>query len=97
MKDNFIKGNSDGSKWINITKALIFFMPYSKIRFWNPKLGIKKWFGLRLMTNCKFRIYKGYEHLNWFIRLPFLFTERTNGGWSFGLNKCYLWWHIARK
>lgn len=94
-----IKSNSDGSKWIEITKALLLFMPYSKTRFWYPKLGIKQWFGLKLMSNCRFKIYwnKQWKYFHWLIRLPGFYWEKTNGGWEFGLNNCYLWWHKARK
>lgn len=94
-----IKSNSDGSKWIEITKALLLFKPHTKARFWNPKSGIKNYFGLKMITNCRFNIYpnKQWQYFHWLIRLPFLHWEKYNSGWEFGLNGCYLWWHEARK
>jgi hypothetical protein len=91
-----IDSNSDGSSWIQITKSILLFRTYSEVRFWAPKAGIKHWFGLRMMCNCRFRIFKGYKQINWQIRLPFFYWERDNNSWCFGTNKIYLWWHVAR-
>lgn len=98
-----IQTNSDGSKWIEITKATFLWRVPKQRRiqfiFWKaPKL--KKFYGLR---NCRFHFYKGVTHkpmsiknLRVFIRLPFLYWEKNNCGWEFGLPNFYLWWHEAR-
>jgi hypothetical protein len=50
----------------------------------------------KVKADWKIRLFKGYGHTNWIIRLPFLYSERTNCGWTFGLMNFYLWWHEAR-
>ena len=37
------------------------------------------------------------KNLRCFVRIPFLYWHKTNGGWEFGLPNLYLWWHEARK
>ena len=93
-----IRSNNNGTKWIEITNALLLFRPYreGRIPFWAPKAGIKNFFGLKLMCNCRFNIRKGHNKIVWAIRLPFFLWERTNVDWTFGLPNCYLWWHVAR-
>lgn len=98
-----IKTNSDGSKWIEITKVLFLWRVAEQNRikfiFWNlPRL--KKFYGL---TNCRFRFWKYANHkplsiknLRVFIRLPFFYWDKHNCGWEFGLPNFYLWWHEAR-
>ncbi|MFL0245519.1 hypothetical protein [Candidatus Clostridium stratigraminis] len=98
-----INTNRDGSKWVNVTKALLLFKPYKESRihfiFWKaPKLS--KFYGLK---NCRFNIHKGASHkpmsiknLRVYIRLPFFYWDKHNCGWEFGLPNLYLWWHEAR-
>lgn len=94
-----IKSNSDGSKWIDITRALILFKP-------NPKIKIVCWRAKGKLKFCNFRFsihkYKNeekfsMENMRCYIRLPFFYYEKSNGGWKFGTNNLYLWCHDARK
>jgi len=98
-----IKSNRDGSKWIEITKALFLWRTHPKARSqfiaWKAP-GIKKLYALQ---NCRFRIHKGANFEPWsiknlrvFIRLPFFYWDKHNSGWEFGLPNLYLWWHVAR-
>lgn len=98
-----IKSNRDGSKWIEITKALFLWrVPKGRrVRFifWKSN-GLKKLYGMR---NCRFNIYRYASHesmsiknLRVLIRLPFFYWEKHNSGWEFGLPNLYLWWHQAR-
>ena len=71
-----IKSNRDGSKWIEITKALLLFKPYSKVKFYFKEAPRFK--GLYGYKNCRFKIHfanfknKGLiSNLRVFIRLPF--------------------------
>lgn len=93
-----IKNNREGSKWIEITKALLLFRPNKKgkVRFWAPKAGIKEAFGLKMLSNCRFHIQRGYKKWIWIIRFPCFYWERSNAGWKIGLPNLYLWWHTAR-
>ena len=97
-----LKSNRDGSKWIEITKALLLWSTYPEARikfiFWKAP-GIKKLYGLR---NCRFKIWMcqgkmwRIKNLRVFIRLPFFYWYKHNCGWEFGLPNLYLWWHVAR-
>ena len=93
-----IETNKEGTKWIEVTKALLLFRPNKecRVQFWAPRAGIKRAFGLRLMSNCRFSIRRGYSKLIWEIRFPFLYWKRSNVDWKFGLPNLYLWWHVAR-
>ena len=93
-----IKSNSDGSKWISITNALLLFKPYEKTRVinWNAPWKYK-------FCNFRFNFHRydtnkpmSMKNLRCFVRLPFLYWHKTNGGWEFGLPNLYLWWHRAR-
>lgn len=94
-----IKSNSDGSKWIEITDTLLLFKPYSKTKVIHWELP-----GKHKFTNVRFKFYKydtnkpmSVKNLRCFVRIPFLYWHKTNGGWEFGLPNLYLWWHEARK
>lgn len=99
MKINkIVKSNSDGSKWINITNALLLFKPYNKTKtiLWKAPWGLK-------LCNLRFDFSRydnnkpwSIKNLRCLVRLPFLYWEKTNGGWEFGLPNLYLWWHKAR-
>lgn len=89
--------NSDGSKYLKITKNLLIFRPYTKGRvhfIFAKAKGFKKLYGL---INCRFNINKGanYKPLNVknlraLIRLPFFYWEKNNFDWCFGLPNLYL-------
>lgn len=91
-----IEKNRDGSKWITIKKNFILFIPYRRTQFFFPKApGFTKFYGLQ---NCRFSIWKYDDNKRWsiknlrtYIRLPFLFWEKHNCGWRFGLTGIYLW------
>ncbi len=98
-----IKSNSDGSKWIQITKTLFLWRTYPRARIkficWKVP-GLKKFYGLK---NCRFCIHKGYSYkpmslknLRVFIRLPFFYWDKSNNGWELGLPNLFLWWRVAR-
>lgn len=93
-----IKSNSDGSKWIELTKTLLLFKPYNRTQVicWKAPLKYK-------FCNFRFKFSKYDSHkplsmnnLRCFVRLPFLYWHKTNGGWKFGLPNLYLWWHESR-
>ena len=93
----------DGAKWISITPALLFWIVPKGHRC---KFIIKSdnWrYRLYGLCNCRFRIWMYQSHKPWstknlrvFIRLPFFYWEKSNGGWEFGNNTFYLWWHEMR-
>ncbi|MDU5776213.1 MAG: hypothetical protein E6Z74_09840 [Clostridium perfringens] len=98
-----LKTNHDGAKWIEITKALLFWIrpKRNKTRFifWKAP-GLKKFYGYK---NFRFKIWKyddkkrmSINNLRVFIRLPFIYWDKHNCGWEFGLPNYYLWWHQAR-
>lgn len=98
-----IKSNSDGSKWLEITKVLLLWRTSKKFRtrfiFWKAP-GLKKLYGYK---NFRFRIWS-YSDSSWSIKnlrvyivLPFFYWQKHNSGWEFGLPNLYLWWHEARK
>lgn len=93
-----LESNREGTKWIEVTKALLLFRPNKKCRvqFWAPRAGIKRAFGLRLLSNCRLNIRRGHKKWIWDIRLPFFYWERSNAGCKLGLPNLYLWWHVAR-
>lgn len=97
-----VKSNSNGSKWIEITKALLLWRTYPEARtkfiFWKAP-GLKKFYGYK---NFRFRIWSysneklSLKNLRAFIRLPFFYWYKHNCGWEFGLPNLYLWWHETR-
>ena len=102
MKERFkIHTNIDNSKWIYITDALLLFKPGRqghRIRFifWEAPWGKK-------IHNFRFRIHRYDSSKPWsiknfrcFIRLPFFYWEKSNGGWQFGTNSWYFWYHEMR-
>lgn len=88
--------NRDGAKWIELRKNLVLIKDRRRQIFFFPKApGLKKFYGLK---NCRFKIGKGnnFEGLNIknlriFIKLPFLYWDKHNNGWRFGLPRIYLW------
>lgn len=97
-----IRSNRDGSKWLEITDALLLFKPYDKTKIIHWRADWKHKF-----CNIRFDIHKyGGNNNNWnkwnfknlrcYIRLPMFYWEKHNNGWMFGTNNLYLWWHRAR-
>lgn len=93
-----IKSNSDGSKWLEIKKNLLLFKPYNRTQVicWKAKGKLK-------FCNFRFKIYKfrkeermSPRNLRCFIRLPFFYWHKHNGGWEIGLPNLYLWYIDSR-
>jgi hypothetical protein len=75
-----------------LCKKLVIVRELEKVQFWFPTAyrpkGAKNGF-----VNVRFyvRPHKQFRYFHWFIRLPFLYWEKGNGGFKFGLPSLYLW------
>ncbi|MEW4152151.1 hypothetical protein Q0N88_18660 [Bacillus thuringiensis] len=66
-----------------LTKNILFFKQHSKVMFWHRG---------KIVNNHRFKIspHKQWQFFHWFIRLPFFYFERNNGGLYIGTPNKYI-------
>jgi len=55
-----------------------------KLKFYHKGIGFINW-------RFSIRPHKEFRYFHWFIRIPFFFCEKKNGGFTIGSNKLNIW------
>jgi hypothetical protein len=65
-----------------LSKKILFFIQHTKVMFWHKG---------KIVKNHRFIIKpnKQWKYFHWFIRLPFFYFERNNGGVQIGTPNKY--------